>query len=65
MALICGSLISVIMADNRAITGPYTVLAVLATASGIFWETWDIGLCIKVDDSKGIGVEFPEGALQG
>ena len=65
MPLICCSLISVITADNRAITGPYTVLPVLATASGIFWEMWDIGLCIKVDDSKGIGVEFPEGALQG
>lgn len=59
------SLISVITADNRAITGPYTVLPVLATVSGIFWEMWDIGLCIKVDDSKGISVEFPEGALQG
>lgn len=51
---------------SRLITGPYTVLAVLATASGIFWETWDMGLCIKVDDSKGSSrVENPVGiALQ-
>lgn len=51
---------------SRLITGPYTVLAVLATASGIFWETWDMGLCIKVDDSKGPSrVENPVGiALQ-